>query len=243
MPDKAVAPVPVGESAPDPGATGAVADGLVQESASSPSPTSGGVRTEEGGGAPSGEPGPAAAATADGLDCVHDGLLRVQDGVDALLKRFDEKLLHDEARADEVKRLNAELAKHQPDAKWNTVRPFLDQMVRHLDEIQRFVRRYEGGGDVSVKDVLEAFNWLHEDIELALEEHDITAFRPRAGEDAFDGRRHSVAGSPIATTDASLERVVERCVRPGFERNGKVVARAAVRIYRHTEDRDSHYSH
>ena len=166
---------------------------------------------------------------------LYDHVLRVQAGVDRLLARFDEKLLHDEARTNEIKRLNAELAKHQPDAQWNTARPFVDQMVRHLDEIQRFVQKYEGRGDATTKDFLEALEWLHEDIELALEEHAVTAYRPQAGKDAFDGRRHSVVGNPTPTRDPGLSRVIERCIRPGFERDGQVVARAAVRIYRHDE--------
>ena len=170
-------------------------------------------------------------------DALHHRVLRVQEGVDRLLERFDEKLLHDEARTNEIKRLNVELTKHQPDARWNTVRPFVDQMIRHLDEIRRFVQRYEGRGDAPATEFVEALEWLHEDIELALEEHAITAYRP-AGEDPFDGRRHSVVGNPIPTTDPSLSRVIERCVRPGFERDGGVVARAAVRIYRYDEKQE-----
>ena len=171
-------------------------------------------------------------------DALHDKVLRVQEGVDKLLERFDEKLLHDEARTNEIKRLNAELARHQPDAQWNTARPFVDQMIRHLDQIQRFAHRYEGRDDATAQDFVEALEWLHEDIELALEEHDITAYRPQAGKDSFDGRRHSVVGNPIPTTDPNLSRLIERCVRPGFERDGKVVARAAVRIYRHDEKQE-----
>ena len=90
----------------------------------------------------------------------------------------------------------------------------------------------------TAQDFVEALEWLHEDIELALEEHDITAYRPQAGKDSFDGRRHSVVGNPIPTTDPNLSRLIERCVRPGFERDGKVVARAAVRIYRHDEKQE-----
>ena len=178
--------------------------------------------------------GPAGDAARDAGDrSLHDHVLGIQDDVSKLLERFDEKLLHDEARTHEIKRLNAELAKHQPDAKWNTARPFVDRMIRHLDEIQRFVQRYGGRGDATAKDFAGALEWLHEDIELALEEHDITAYRPQAGKDPFDGRRHSVVGNPIPTRDPCLARIIERCVRPGFERDGKVVARAAVRIYRH----------
>ena len=168
-------------------------------------------------------------------DALHDAVVRVEVGVGKLLERFDEKLLHDEARTNEIKRLNDELAKHQPDAQWNIARHFVDQMIRHLDEIRRFVQRYKGQGGAVAKDFVEVLEWLHEDIELALEEHDITAYRPEAGRDPFDGRRHSVMGNPIPTTDPTLSRVIEGCVRPGFERDGKVVVRAAVRIYRYDE--------
>lgn len=99
---------------------------------------------------------PAAAVGAVGGRSLYDHVLRVQAGVDKLLDRFDEKLLHDEARTNEIKRLNAELARHQPDAQWNTARPFVDRMVRHLDEIQRFVQRYEGRSDATPKDFVEA---------------------------------------------------------------------------------------
>lgn len=177
-----------------------------------------------------------AAGAGDGT--LHDKVLRVQEGVDKLLERFDEKLLHDEARTNEIKRLNTELAKHQPDARWNTARPFVEQMIRHLDGIQRFVQTYEGRRDTTAKEFVEALEWLHEDIELSLEEHGVTSYRPEAGKDPFDGRRHSVVGDPVPTTDPSLSRVIERCVRPGFERASKVVARAAVRIYRHDGKQD-----
>ena len=184
-------------------------------------------------------PGPhAGAGTVDdpGDRSLQDHMRRVQAGVDKLLDRFDEKLLHDDARTNEIKRLNAELAKHQPDARWNAARPFVDQMVRHLDEIRRFVDRYERRGDATAKDFVEALEWLHENIELALEEHGIAAYRPQAGRDPFDGRRHSVVGKPIPTGDPALSRVIERCIRPGFEREGHIVSRAAVRIYRHDEE-------
>ena len=179
-------------------------------------------------------------------DALHDKVLRVQEGVDKLLERFDEKLLHDEARTNEIKRLNAELAKHQPDAKWSIAHPYVVQMIRHLDEIQRFVQRYESRDDATAKDFVNALEWLGENIELALEEHGVTAYRPQVGKDPFDGRRHSVVGDPVPTTDPSLSRVIERCVRPGFERvrpgferDGMVVvARAAVRIYRHGGKQD-----
>ena len=57
------------------------------------------------------------------------------------------------------------------------------------------------------KDFVEVLEWLHENIELALEEHDITAYRPQAGKEPFDGRRHSVVGNPIATRDPALSAV------------------------------------
>ena len=170
---------------------------------------------------------------------VDPAVLRVQEGVDKLLERFDEKLLHDEARTNEIKRLNAELAKHQPDAKWSIARPFVEQMIRHLDEIQRFVQMYEEGRrDTTAEDFVDALGWLRENIELVLEEHGITAYRPRVDKDLFDGRRHSVVGDPVPTTNARLSRVIKQCVRPGFERADKVVVRAAVRIYRHDGKQD-----
>ena len=75
-------------------------------------------------------PAGADPTTEDALD---DRVLRIQEGVHQLLARFDEKLLHDAARTNEIRRLNAELAKHQPDAQWNVARPFVDHMIRHLE--------------------------------------------------------------------------------------------------------------
>ena len=95
-------------------------------------------------------PAPDSVAGADPTRCdvLHDAVVRVEAGVGKLLERFDEKLLHDEARTNEIKRLNDELAKHQPDAQWNIARLFVDQMIRHLDEIRRFVQRYKGQGEM-----------------------------------------------------------------------------------------------
>lgn len=220
-----------------PGLCGDSAGEAVPEAASGNGYAGGAAgRSAPGSGSTPGSP----AGTDDddaGGSSLQDHVLRVQAGVDKLLDRFDEKLLHDEARTNEIRRLNAELAKHQPDAEWSAARPFVDRMIRHLDEIQRFAQRYGSRGDATAKEFLETLEWLHEDIELALEEHGVTAYRPQAGRDPFDGRRHSVAGNPIPTGDPALARVIERCVRPGFEREGRVVSRAAVRIYRHDDER------
>ena len=186
------------------------------------------------------EPSPAAPrgdGAARSADSLQQQVLRVQEGVDALLQRFDDKLLHDEARSNEIRRLSAELEKHQPDVQWRTARPFVVQMIEHVGEILRFARSYEASADQpAVKDFLDVLESLREGIELALEEHGITAYRPRAGSDTFDPRRHSVVGKPIPTGDPGLSRLVERCICPGFERAGEVVARAAVRIYRYDEE-------
>ena len=229
MPDQKTTPAAAGDTAEASTTTTDASCAQVQEDAKTTSPP---VEPQ-----PTGEATPDAAAGTDQSkgNASYDQVLRVQEGVDKLLQRFDQKLLHDEARTSEIKRLSAELAKYQPDAQWATARTFIDQMIRHLDEIQQFVRRYEGRDDSASKEFLEALNWLHDNIELALEEHEITAFRPQAGKDPFDGRRHSVAGNPIPTSDAKLSRVIERCVRPGFERGGQVVARASVKTYRHDD--------
>ena len=249
MTEEAIAPGASGDSAsPTREAAREAASG--KESSAAPpgeaGPTAGsapGPGSRYSPGSPGGA-GPAAdAARHAGGRSLHDHVLRVQASVDKLLERFDEKLLHDEARTNEIKRLNAELARHQPDAQWATARVFVDQMIRHLDEIQRFAHRYQGRDDPTSTEFLQALNWLHENIELALEEHEITAFRPQAGKDAFDGRRHSVAGSPIPTTDAKLSRVIERCVRPGFELGERIVARASVKIYRHDERPEQQHRH
>ena len=226
MRDETTTPAPAGSDASQ--SRSATEAGAAQGNGAATRPM---VEAGPTGGCASGSPAGAGPA-------LLDMLIRVEEGVDKLLERFDEKLLHAEARTNEIKRLNAELAKHQPDAQWNTARPFVDQMIRHLDEIQRLVQRYESRGDATAKDFVEALEWLHEDIELALEEHAITAYRPQAGKDPFDGRRHSVVGNPIPTRDPTQSRVIERCIRPGFERDGRIVARAAVRIYRHDDKQE-----
>ena len=181
---------------------------------------------------PAAPPGDGAAQSADTLQ---QQVVRVQEGVDALLQRFDDKLLHDEARSNEIRRLSAELEKHQPDVQWQTARPFVLQMIEHVGEILRFVRSYEASADQqAVKDFPDVLESLREGIELALEQHGITAYRPRA-RDTFDARRHSVVGKHL-TGDPGLSRLVERCICPGFERDGQVVARAAVRIYGYDEE-------
>ena len=232
MTDEKAAPASAGTGASQSKATTEAADEGAQGNGKTTGPTVEASPTER--------PAPDSPAAADPArgDALCDRVLRVQEGVDKLLERFDDKLQHDEARTNEIKRLNAELAKHQPEEEWNVARPFVDQMIRHLDVIQGFVQRYEGRGDAAARDFVEVLEWLHEDIELALEEYDITAYRPQAGKDQFDGRRHSVVGNPISTTDPSLSRVIERCMRPGFERDGRVVARAAVRIYGRNEKKE-----
>ena len=211
--------------------TSSPAVGGPDETVPAPAAPSGGRPDASAPSPPSG-PGPEPDAAGDQLTRVALQLAAVVPNLEALLKDFESKLLHDQGRAREIARLSAELDACRPDAVWRTVLPLIKALIRHHRLIGQFLEHYGPAGKSSSPGVVDDLRWLQEDVETALQEHEVGMFRPIAGEDRFDGRRHTMVGRPVPTDDERLSRVVETCLGPGFDRGGTVVERARVRIFR-----------
>ena len=181
---------------------------------------------------PPSAPVPEPAPSGDQLTRVAFQLAAVVPALEALLADFQSKMLYDQGRAREIARLTAELDACRPDAVWRAMLPIVKALIRHHRLIGQFLDHYGPDGKASSPAVVDDLRWLQEDVETALQEHEVGMFRPVAGRDRFDGRRHTMVGQPVPTDDERLSRVVETCLGPGFDRHGAVVERASVRIFR-----------
>ena len=159
----------------------------------------------------------------------------VDAGVDRILQAFDEKLRYDQAKQDVIDRQHDELIGHRADLVAQAVQPFVFGMIHHHAEIGKLLAGVRGTANempsTKVCDLLES---LAEDIEDLLGQNGVAAYRAEVSA-PFDPVRHTVVGKVLPATDPGCSGTVAACLGPGFEREGRVLVKARVSVYRRFE--------
>lgn len=174
--------------------------------------------------------GDAADAGNDSPDAV---AAAVNAGVDRILQAFDEKLRYDESKQQVVDRQHDELMGHRANLVAQAARPFIFGMIRHHGEIGKLLAavRDESVAELSSAKVCELLESLQEDVEDVLGGNGVAAYRAEVSE-PFDPVRQTVIGNAVPTTDEVRSGTVAACLGPGFEHDGRILAKARVSAYR-----------
>ena len=180
------------------------------------------------------------AATSSGNDAADAGsdaantfAARVDAGIDRILQAFEEKLRYDASKQQIIDRLHDELVGHRADFVAQAVRPFIFGMIHHHAEISKLhaAVRDASHAEVPSAKVCELLESLREDIEDVLAANGVSAYLPAVLE-PFDPVRQTVVGKALPTPDEGRSGTIAACLGPGFERDGKVLAKARVSAYR-----------
>ena len=156
---------------------------------------------------------------------------KIDDGVNRILKAFEEKLKYDASKQETVDRLYDELQGHRADFVAQAARPFIVGMIRHHTEIGKLVTavRDAPAEEMSSAKFCQLLESLLEDVEHVLRENGVTAYRAEIS-GPFDSKRQTLIGV-VPTTDEKRSGTVAACHGPGFEHGDRILVRARVSRY------------
>ena len=174
------------------------------------------------------------ATVAPGHDADERLVRAVESGVDRILQAFDEKLRYDASKQEIIDRLHEELVGHRADLVGQAVRPFILGMIRHHGEIGKLVAgvRAPSAAEMPSGKVCDLLESLQQDVEDVLAKNGVSAYRADASE-RFDPVRQTVVGSALPTDDEARSGTIAACLAPGFERDGRILVKARVSVYRY----------
>ena len=190
-----------------------------------------------------GVPAELSARVGDGVEALlgaFDNRLaaRVDDAATRIVAAFDEKLRYDASKEAIIDRQHEELQRHRAGLVEQAASPFILGMTRLHAQIGRLLRAYEGGEapeEMSRADVYGLLDGFRDEVESILGENGIAAYRGDVG-DPFDPSRHTVAGEPEPTGNEERSGTVAKCLGAGFERDGRIVVKASVSVYRYESE-------
>lgn len=173
----------------------------------------------------------ATASADDGADRV---VAAVNDGVERVLRAFDEKIRYDESKQQAIDRQHEELVDYRRDIVARAAAPFIYGMIHHHAEIGKLLKAVQEEHETEMPsakacDLLES---LQEDVEQVLGENGVEAYRPEVAE-PFDPVRQTVVGKTQPTEEETRSGTIAACLRPGFEREGRILVKAQVSAYRY----------
>ena len=155
---------------------------------------------------------------------------KVDDAMDRLLQAFQDKIAYDESKQIQIDRLHEELRNHQSDLISRTALPLVREIIQIHDHIGKLRVALASGTEteLQLEKCLDLLESMQEDLALALAHNGVEAYRELAT--SFDARRQRVL-KRLNTTDKDLHGTIAERIRPGFEMNGRIVAKESVSIY------------
>ena len=177
---------------------------------------------------------PAATPSESGHDVADKFVAKVDAGVDRILQAFDEKLRYDASKEQIIDRLHDELVGHRADLVGQTVRPFIFGLIGHHAEIGKLhaAVRDASAGEVPSAKVCELLESLQQDVEDVLAANGVSAFCAAVSE-PFDPERQTVVGKALPPpNEARAGTTIAACLSSGFERDGRILVKARVSVYR-----------
>ena len=167
------------------------------------------------------------------LDEVVGRLHAIETRVDDVLEEFKNRLSYDESKERQLNLLHQELQEYKSDLVGKAVLPLVREVIDFHCDLGRLVPalREKTEDELPREKIFERLEMLQEDVELLLEHHDVEAYRAEPRK-PFDPKRQRVLGDMVPTHDSMLDGTVAKCVRPGFQRDEKIVEKARVSVYR-----------
>ena len=111
--------------------------------------------------------------------------------------------------------------------------PLIHRVIRHHAQIGKLLEaiRDASADELSPAKFSHLLETLQEDVEDVLADSGIAAYRAGIS-DPFDPVRQTVVSRVVQTTDEDSSGTIAACLGPGFEREGKILAKARVSTYR-----------
>ena len=162
----------------------------------------------------------------------------IDAGVDRVLAAFEAKLAYDATKQIQIDRLHEELQQYRKDLITRTVRPLVNGVIRHHDNIGKLISalRSKPEDELTPERFFSEMASLQEDVEIVLSQNGVAAYREPAG--LFDPRRQRVL-KKVSTYEESLANTVAESLRPGFEQGAEILEKERVATYELVQQREA----
>jgi molecular chaperone GrpE (heat shock protein) len=157
-------------------------------------------------------------------------------GIERLLRAWDEREARDRFREKQIDRLHDELQGYKADLISKATRPALQSLIRLHDDVAKVSEalQREEPAKLTPERFMKILDGFKDDVLIALEQNGVAAFQDP--DDKFNPLRQkalkTVPGEP-----ESLGRIAQRN-RPGFERGDAVLEKERVTVYAASAPKD-----
>jgi molecular chaperone GrpE (heat shock protein) len=147
-----------------------------------------------------------------------------------ILEAFERKLAFDSGKEKQIERLHAELQGYKGDLVAKAIRPIFQSLIRLHDDVGKMLEALtqEDPARLTPARLVGLLKDFQEDVELALQDNGVTAFRTTG--DDFDPRRQRVLRTVHTMEPPEVGRLAER-LRPGFETDQTLLEKERVAVY------------
>ena len=158
-----------------------------------------------------------------------DELNRLSDGIAALGKLFEAKILHTTHEEKIVDQMHRELQKYKEDMYSQLVRPILLDIIEIRNSILRVSEVHHLKPQEEQSIPLSTFELYASDVQEILEKNNIEIFRCDKNSDFVPVRQRAI--KKVSTPDQSLHGKVEMSLSDGYSYLGKVISAEKIAVY------------
>lgn len=165
------------------------------------------------------------------LSPIGSGLAEATRRFERLESAFETKLAVDAHQQTVIDRLHAELQTHKDGIAFKLLQPLAMDLINMVDDIGKTIDRNGAGPDsaMSAEKLLSNLMGLRDELEIILERYGFIAATSEG--DIFNPQSQRAARR-VSTTDASLDRKIERRIGKSYSFEGRPVRPELVSVYR-----------
>ena len=158
----------------------------------------------------------------------------VNAGVEKVILTFEQRLMYDKVKEQQINRLHAELQEYKHDLLAKTNRPLINGLIFMYDDMDKLVKKFEDSKEkLSTEQCIKILKEVGEDIEILLETNGTVTFVEDI--DKFNPERQQVVKKVPASDREKVGRISEH-IRPGFEYGNDLIRKERVAVYVYKEN-------
>lgn len=160
------------------------------------------------------------------------GTEELRKAVERLTERLERFVEDDKFKEEQIKKLHSELQDHKRGLFDQALLPVLTQLVSLHENLNRQERalKQKNAEDLGPERLFKEIAGMRDELEVILSESGIAIFEHPSN--TYDPARQT-ARETILTPDAALHGLISERILPGYERNGRILAKERIKVYVH----------
>jgi molecular chaperone GrpE (heat shock protein) len=157
-----------------------------------------------------------------------EGIADVLGELRSIREDFEQKMMYDQQKKEEINKLHAELQAYKGDLARSLREPMLIDLIMLGGQLSREIKGYEENGAEPEK-MLESFKSVTEYIDDLLKRQGVNIYSSEPGA-KFDALRHK-GKTKVETNDEAKDQTVVCSQRQGYEFGGRILGKELVDVY------------